>query len=285
MFRENPTLKLEGPGNPMRRALLPDFPQPLVFAHRGLSTVFPENTLVSFRAARDSGIPGIELDVHLTKDHKLVVFHDDTTQRIVGPAAGASGASGTSGKDGASYSIEASDYAFLATLDIGSWKDKAFSGERMPLLEDVFSEFGETLYIDIEIKSRTVGDQGLETLLAEAIRKFGMERRCIVSSFNPFALRRFKKLCPEVATAIIYSRSSELYWFLRRGEGRWIGNVDILKPEHVLVKRRRIFERFLRPILPWTVDIDRDAERVVAAGAAGIISNCPQQLCVTQKSP
>lgn len=263
----------------MRTALLPDFPRPLIFAHRGLSTVFPENTMASFRAAKDAGIPGIELDVHLTKDGKLVVFHDDTTKRIVGPVAPASGS------DGAGYSIEASDYAFLATLDIGSWKGKAFSGERMPLIEDVLAAFGGTQYIDIEIKSRTAGDQGLERLLADAIRKFGMERRSIVSSFNPFALRRFKTLCPSVATAIIYSRSSELYWFLRRGEGRWIGNVDVLKPEHVLVKRRRFLERLRRPILPWTADTDMDVSRVLATGAAGIISNCPQKLGLWERRP
>ena len=228
--------------------------------------------MAAFRAAKNAGIPGIELDVHLTRDRKLVVFHDDTTERIPGPLTI------SPGRDGAGYSIEASDYSFLATLDIGSWKGDAFSGERMPLLEDVFAEFGEAFYIDIEIKSKTVGDMGLETLLAETIKTYAMERRCIVSSFNPFALRRFGKIRPGVATAIIYSRSPQLYWFFRRGEGRWIANVDVLKPEHVLVKHRRVFERLRRPNLPWTVDTDENARRVLASGAVGVISNCPQKL-------
>jgi glycerophosphoryl diester phosphodiesterase len=225
----------------------------------------PENTMASYRAARDASIPGIELDVHLTKDGRLVVFHDDTTKRLTSDSV-------------PDYRIEDSDYALLSSLDIGSWKGPSFAGERMPLLDEVLDEFGKTQYFDIEIKSRTVGDAGLEGKLADAIRRAGMGRRCIVSSFNPFALRRFKGLMPGLPTAIIWSRSSELYWFLRRGEGRWIGAVDVLKPQQSLFRRKRLLAALRRPLLPWTVDTEADAERVLSFGAAGIISNCPEQL-------
>ena len=249
----------------VRAPLLPDFPRPLVFAHRGLSTTHPENTMASYGAARVAGIPGIELDVHLTKDGRLLVFHDDTTRRLCPDPV-------------PEYRIEDSDYALLSSLDIGSWKGPSFAGERMPLLDEVLGEFGKTQYFDIEIKSRTVGDAGLEAKLADAIRRAGMERRCLVSSFNPFALRRFKGLMPGIPTAIIWSRSSDLYWFLRRGEGRWIGAVDVLKPQESLCRRKRWLAAFRRPLLPWTVDSEADAERVLSFRAAGIISNCPERL-------
>ena len=91
----------------VRVPLLPDFTRPLLFAHRGLSSLYPENTMAAFSAARAAGISGIELDVHQTKDGKLVVFHDDTTKRIgMNPEA--------------ALSIEGSDYATLSGLDIGS---------------------------------------------------------------------------------------------------------------------------------------------------------------------
>jgi glycerophosphoryl diester phosphodiesterase len=248
----------------MNIPFLPDAPRPLSFAHRGLSSLYPENTMAAYRAARDAGIPGIELDVHLTADNKLVVFHDDTTARIV-PGAQA-------------LRLEESDYAALAALDIGSWKGPEFSGERMPLLDEVFAEFGASQYIDVEIKSRTTADAGLEKMLAETIARHGMEKRCIVSSFNPFAIRRFKAAMPGTPTAIIWCRSKDLYFFLRRGEGRWIGGADILKPEHALLRRRRLFAALRRPVLPWTVDSEADAERVLAFGAEGIISNCPHAI-------
>jgi glycerophosphoryl diester phosphodiesterase len=148
----------------------------------------------------------------------------------------------------------------------------------MPLLDDVFAEFGKTQYFDVEIKSRTTADAGLERLIAGTIARHGMERRCIVSSFNPFAIRRFKAAMPGTPTAIIWCRSKDLYFFLRRGEGRWIGGADILKPEHVLVRRRRLFASLRRPVLPWTVDSEFDAARVLAYGSEGIISNCPQSI-------
>ncbi len=248
----------------MNIPFLPDAPRPLAFAHRGLSSLYPENTMAAYRAAREAGIPGIELDVHLTSDKKLAVFHDDTTARIT-PAI-------------QPLRLEENDYATLAALDIGSWKGPAFSGERMPLLDEVFAEFGATQYFDVEIKSRTMADAGLERLLAETIARHHMERRCIVSSFNPFAIRRFKAVMPGTPTAIIWCRSKDLYFFLRRGEGRWIGGADILKPEHVLLKRRRLFASLRRPVLPWTVDAEADAARVLAFGAEGIISNCPQSI-------
>lgn len=249
----------------MRVAILPEYPRPLVFAHRGLSSLYPENSLAAFRAAREAGIPGIELDIHLTRDRRMAVFHDDTTERIV-PGIGKG------------FSIETSDYALLAGLDIGSWKDPAFASERIPLLDHVLEELGTQLYFDIEIKSRSVQDSGLEALLADLLKDHGMKGRCIVSSFNPLSLRRFKALMPEVPTAIIWSRSEELYWYLRHGEGRWIAGVDLLKPEQVLVKGPRLLPRLRRPMVPWTVDTVEEEARVLAAGAIGIVSNKPQEL-------
>ena len=56
----------------------------LVIAHRGASGHAPENTLAAFRLALDMGAPAIELDVHLTRDHRLVVAHDDDLKRCAG---------------------------------------------------------------------------------------------------------------------------------------------------------------------------------------------------------
>ena len=258
----------------MRAAILPGFARPLVFAHRGLSSLYPENSMAAFGAAKEAGIPGIELDIHLTTDRRLVVFHDDTTNRIVsGATRDLDFGAGSNG-----LSIEASDYALLAGLDIGTWKDPSFASQRMPLLETVLEALGAAMYFDIEIKSRSLKDSGLEALLADLLKRHGMKDRCIVSSFNPLSLRRFKALLPEVPTAIIWSRSEELYWYLRRGEGRWIAAADLLKPEHGLVSGSRLFQSLRRPILPWTVDTEKDEARVLAAGAIGIISNKPQEL-------
>ena len=54
---------------------------PLVIAHRGYKSRYPENTLASFEAAIQYGVEMIELDVTLTKDRKMIVIHDDTVDR------------------------------------------------------------------------------------------------------------------------------------------------------------------------------------------------------------
>jgi glycerophosphoryl diester phosphodiesterase len=241
----------------MRIPLFPGIDRPLVFAHRGLSAAYPENTMKAFKAARDAGIPGIEFDIHLTADGKLAVFHDDTTKRI-------------GGSDKEFLVIEASTWDTLSAVDVG--------GERMPLLDEVFAEFRTGLLYDIEIKSRTIDDKGLERLLADTIDRFGLRGNCLVSSFNPFALRRFKRIRPGIPTAIIWSRSKELYWFLRRGEGRWIAGTDALKPQSVIFGGSRPRAAGRIPVLPWVVDDDAEAARVLAAGASGIISNMPERL-------
>ena len=59
-------------------------PKPRVWAHRGASVSFPENTLSAFQGAIDAGADGVELDVHLSSDGRLVVTHDEDTVRVTG---------------------------------------------------------------------------------------------------------------------------------------------------------------------------------------------------------
>ena len=288
-------------GGPSRKSarmpdeeILGDFARPLLFGHRGMPSLYPENTMASFRAACDAGIPGIELDVHLTKDGRLIVFHDDTTERIGGSGNSRSGGQGEPALP-AFFRLEETDSETLRSLDIGSWKGSEFLGERMPFLDEVFEEFGQRAYFDVEIKSRSTESKGLEPLLAATIRKYHMEKRCVVSSFNPFALKWMKRIMPALPSALIYTSSKDLYWFLRHGEGRFLAPVDILKPDTRLVRTKRgatysaeiskiaasarpVARAKARPFLPWTVDSVEEAKRVLASGAMGVISNRPQDL-------
>lgn len=251
----------------MRLEPLPGARRPLVFAHRGLSSEAPENTMASFGRARAAGIPGIELDVHLTADGSLAVIHDDTTART---------------SPGSSLRVEESSMADLKALDIGSWKDTACAGERVITLSELFEAFGGDFYYDIEIKQRVAADRGLEATLARVLSDARMDAgRIVVSSFNPLCIGRFKRLAPAIPTAIIYRENGELPWYLRHGEGRWLGSADLLKPRHSMVRPaamavRRAFGG--RPVLPWTVDDPAEAARLVGLGCVGVVSNAPHLL-------
>jgi len=266
-----------------RLPLLPEFPRPLVFAHRGISSVAPENTMAAFRLARDLGIPGIELDVHLTADGHLAVIHDHFTGRTAGVAPGADGAGLPPGPSarGRGLELERATWPELAALDVGAWKGAEYRGWRIPLLPELLKELGPSFYWDIEMKSRVPANYGLEAALAKAIRDAGLVGRCLVSSFNPIALTRFKAILPEVPTAIIWSTDDEVPPYLRRGQGRFLGRADAVKPELGQVRPASVFlwrrvERY--PILPWTVDDAGSAERALRLGCVGAISNRPQEL-------
>jgi glycerophosphoryl diester phosphodiesterase len=253
-----------------RIPVLPDFKRPFLFAHRGVSSLAPENTRASFALARDMGMPGIELDVHLTADGGLPVIHDHSTGRVAGK----------------SLEVERSTMKDLSALDVGSWMDEKWKGERIIALRELFEEFGDSFYYDIELKNRVSSDYGLEGAVAACLRdafasKAGLAGRIMVSSFNPIALARFKYLAPAIPTAVIWSSDAEVPPYLRHGEGRWIGKVDALKPHSDKVRPLSSFRwKSLGgyPVMPWTIDDDAEARRVLALGCDGVISNCPQDL-------
>src|SRR5438128_68162 len=119
-----------------------DLPRPLLFAHRGASAHAPENTLAAFELGSRTGADVLELDVHLTRDQRVVVIHDATVDRT------------TDGKG----AVAELDYAALARLDAGArfrpGSGFPFRGKRLglPLLEEVLAAFPRAAF-NIEIKA------------------------------------------------------------------------------------------------------------------------------------
>lgn len=109
-----------------------------VYAHRGASREFPENTLAAFRRAVELGTPGIELDVHLTRDGVAVVMHDETVDR-------------TTNGTGALAELDLSD---LVTLDAGQ-------GEKVPTLEQVIAVVAGKTHLNIEVKANAAASEVL----------------------------------------------------------------------------------------------------------------------------
>lgn len=164
--------------------------KPLIFAHRGVSSQCPENTLAAFRRAIEVGADGIELDVHRSKDGHLVVCHDETVDRT------------TDGK-GIIQEMTVKD---LSQLDAGEWFGRSFKGERIPLLEEVLALLKPTtLALNIELKTDYFFYPGIEEETYSLIHTYGMEERVILSSFNHHTVLRFKRLAPRVRTGILYS--------------------------------------------------------------------------------
>jgi glycerophosphoryl diester phosphodiesterase len=237
--------------------------KPFIFGHRGYSSRAPENSLPAFTACAEAGVPGIELDVHLTRDGHLVIIHDHSTKR-------------TTGVEG---SVEALSLQELKQLDIGSWSGSAFTGERIMTLKELLNHFGDAFYYDIELKDRAHGDSGIAAAAVTIIEEAGLENRCFLSSFNPYPLAAAAKLKTRIPAAIIYCTSKEVPWILRHGAGRFLASTPIVKPGYkqtgpLSMKLFRALEG--RAVIPWTVDDPEIGRNILKLGADGLISNDPE---------
>ena len=264
--------------------LLSERKRPLCFAHRGCSSLAPENTMASFKKARECGAPGIELDIHATLDGKLVVAHDDNFLRTA-PA----------GNNGNGKKPEELRFDEIRQIDVGSFFGAQYSNERAPLLEDVLEEFCPAMYVDIELKSKKTKDDPLPALLAEKLKSLGnaVSSSVTVSSFNPFCLKAFKnewkkilntdaaKISAEIPAAIIWCADKEVPPILRYGFGRFLFDCDYLKPIHKQLNSFSMI-KFGKlggwPVIPWTVDDCALAKKMLDLGCQGIITNRPQEI-------
>ena len=207
-------------------------------AHRGGAADAPENTLPAFTQARDAGIPTWELDVQLTTDDALVVFHDETLDRTStghGPLAGHT-------------------LAELEQLDAGAWFDSRWQGTRIPTLEQVIAlahtapHGGARLLV--EIKSPHLYP-GIERRLLSVLDTAGYTDRVIVMSFDGSSLARVRELAPVVPLCHL-TGPSVLLPLHPAADAEVVGpywQVPAFDPLVIALSHRAG-----RMVYPWTVD-------------------------------
>ena len=232
---------------------------PLIIAHRGDSANAPENTLSAFRLALENGADGIELDVMLSADQKLVVIHDDTLDRTTNGH----------GKVGDSPS------AALRELDAGSWFSPKFKGEPIPLLDEVFAELGGKFLINVELKNYKTPKDQLPEFVVALVKKHGLIDSVLLSSFNARNLPRAKSMAPEIRTGLL-TLPGLLGLPMRGFLGRRRG-ADNLHPYYRDVSPKMVQSRHKlgQKVNVWTVDAPDDLLRMQAFGVDMIICNDP----------
>ena len=224
-----------------------------IIAHRGASAVAPESTRAAIRAAAHAGASMVELDVQMTRDGRLVVFHDEQVRRTT---------NGTG-------RVRAMPYARLARLDAGSWFHPRFAGERILLVSQVFRLVPKTMRINLELK-RTRARSLLVRRLRRLIRSAGARRRLLVSSFDPSLLRRLASTPLARALICRHDPDRSLRQAIRLGCAAW-------HPFHTLVTRPRVAHAHAAGLAvhAWTVDRPAAARRLMRCGVDGIFTNDP----------
>jgi len=222
---------------------------PKIIAHRGASAHAPENTIAAFQLALDHVADGIELDVMLSKDHQLVVIHDDTVDRT------------TNG----SGLVKEMTLKELQSLDAGD-------GQRIPTLEEVFDQFGGRFIINVELKNYASIFDPLPMEVAKRVKKYQIEESILISSFNPFNLPRFHSRLPEVKLGLLTQPDQAKKWVWR------VFHFDALHPYFSDVDRSLVASLHdrNRKVNVWTVDDSQEISRLAELNVDSIITNDPK---------
>jgi len=164
--------------------------RPLIFGHRGSPSQITENTISSFEKALEQGVDGLEFDVRLTRDKKVVIFHDKNLMRLCG----------------INMKVKDLTYAELQTQMLKKEKNQTEEA-KVPLLDDLAPLLDRAGVINIEIKSDSLfNGLGVIGPVLDFIEKHSLQERCIVSCFNPLVLWRLKLKSPRTSIGFLYSK-------------------------------------------------------------------------------
>lgn len=239
--------------------MLTELPSPLILCHRGAKNYAPENTLAAFKTALELGADGFELDTQLTSDGHVVVFHDPALDRL------------TNGHG----KLSKLSLAELRELDLSSSFSKKFRGEKIPTLEEVFESIGKRAIINIELKNFSKPFDNLVEKVCEAVRRHGMQKNVLFSSFLPWNLKKAGRLLPEVPRGLITIKGRWGVW--GRSFGFNFGNYDALHPclDDVTAQQVQRVHKLKRKINVWVVNKEDDIRRLVGWGVDGIMTDDP----------
>lgn len=160
-----------------------------IFAHRGFSGYYPENTMLAFqKVAEETVADGIELDIQLTKDGEIVIMHDEMLDRTTNGSGWL--------KD---HTLEE-----LKMLSVGVNVKDFFPRQTIPTLREYFTWLKTTkLITNIELKTSYFEYEGIEEKLIAMVKEFGLEDQIWYSSFNHYTVARIKKLMPEAKCGLL----------------------------------------------------------------------------------
>ena len=229
-----------------------------VWAHRGASGYAPENTLDAFQKAIDMGADGIELDVQLTKDGKVVVVHDEVIDRV---------------SDGSGL-VQDYTYEELKKFNFNKIHPE-YDREQIPTLEEVYRLIKPTdLVINVEMKTSNIFYEGMEDKVLELTERYGMIDRVIISSFNHYTVRSMKEKCPQIKTGALYSDGTigvvDYVADVVKADAVHPGWTKIFYPNYLEDCRRRNMA-----VHVWTINREEDMRKCCEMGLDAIITNYP----------
>lgn len=230
------------------------------FAHRGASKYYPENTILSIKEGIKAGAEGIEIDVHKTKDNKLVVIHDEDIERTF------------KGKG------LVKDYT-LTKLKEFKCRNKVFQENldcRIPTLEEVLEIIKVAgIMLNIELKTDEIHYEGIEKDVIDLVNKYDLKDKVILSSFNHESIKIVREIDNEIKTGLLYEKPIKDIINYANRLGAYAIHPDIsLVTEELL---REASENNIKVNI-YTVNSPIIMRKLIKAGANGLFTDYPDLL-------
>lgn len=176
-----------------------------IWAHRGCSQMYPENTMLAFeKAVKLKGLTGIELDIQLTRDGEIVVIHDERVDRTT---------------EGIGF---VRDYTLSELKRFHIYADNNPSQQILTIeevLDLIENRMHDGLQLNIELKNSVYPYEGMEEKIVELIWKRGLQKRVVYSSFSALSLEKLRQLDADAEIGILDKKVSDCLFKLKGGCG------------------------------------------------------------------
>ena len=226
---------------------------PLVLAHRGANKRAPQNTVPAFKKAVEFNADGIETDVHLSKDGKIVICHNydiDATSNGTGFIS--------------DYTCEE-----LKKFDFGSYFSEEFKGVTLPTVSEMLDVVKDMTLINIDLVKRTI----------EEVHRYGLQDKVIISCFNPECIRESKEIDPNIRTGLLYEDNDLGKEIMAFGVEKYCAqlNANAAHPQRTLITEDEVkrLHALNMTVNVWTVNEKEDILRLAGWGCDSLISDIP----------
>lgn len=207
-----------------------------VYAHRGLSSKAPENTLAAFEAAANvTGLKWIELDVAITKDEQLVIIHDDFLDRTTDMIG----------------EITQLNYDAIKNVSAGNWFNAKYAEEKLPTFDDVIAFANKyKMNLNIELKGVTGGNgsalsESMVKQIAEKLKALNSSSDVLLSSFNIVLLKLSQQLMPQFKRAVLFKAAAPRHSGKGNDKDSWYQDPIITGKSHPDRRREEDARKYL----------------------------------------
>lgn len=227
----------------------------IYFAHRGASEKYPENTLLAFDKAIMAGAKAIELDVHKTKDNKLVVIHDEDVKR-------------TFQGQGLIKDLALAELNSLKSRDTEYENSKLC---RIPTLCQVLELIKPSkAFINIELKTDVIHYENIEKDVIDLIKKYDMEDNILLSSFNHKSLEICKSIDENIKLGVLFHKKIDNIINYAKNLGAYSINPNFYLVDEVLIS---LAHNNNLKVFTYTVNKSFIATRLDKIGCDGIFTD------------